>query len=302
LTSASSRRRPLVAALTVAVALVALAAGYVVLGPPARALIGQVIPVPSPTETAEPTTAPTPGPSTPATAPGGPSGAAMPVGDLVGWNQIFSEDFAGTRLSDSWVAYDGQPINDPGGYFASSHVSVRDGLLTIGAWREKSRRNIYVTGGVSNRKVYSETYGRVDIRFRMDRARGIAYALLLWPTSNNPLPELDIAEDNGHGRNRLFAVMHPGNGDAAVGRNVGGDFTRWHTVGIQWSPGRVVYTLDGRAWTTIKHPGVSSVPMSVALQSQAWYCGHGWQACPDRTTPKRANLQVDWVVAYSRKK
>jgi beta-glucanase (GH16 family) len=157
-----------------------------------------------------------------------------------------------------------------------------------------------VTGGVSNKPVYSETYGRVDIRFRMDKARGVAYALLLWPTSNAPLPEIDIAEDNGHGRNRLYSVMHSADGTAHIGRDIGGDFTKWHTVGVQWSPGRVVYTLDGRAWTTIKHPGVSSVPMSVALQSQAWYCGHGWQACPDRTTPKRADLQVDWVVAYTR--
>jgi hypothetical protein len=36
----------------------------------------------------------------------------------------------------------------------------------------------------------------------------------------------------------------------------------------------------------------------LALQSQAWYCGHTWEACPDETTPPVVNLQVDWVVAY----
>jgi beta-glucanase (GH16 family) len=289
---------------------VVLATGYVVLGTPTRALLDQRgATAPATDEPVEPTA---PAGSTPPSATAGatptvaapryPSGLAMPNGDLPAWRQIFTEDFGGTALPPEWVSYDGQPINDPGGYFASSHVSVADGVLNIGAWREKSHRNIYVTGGVSNRKVYSEVYGRVDIRFRMDRGRGVAYALLLWPTSNNPLPEIDIAEDNGFGRDRLYSVMHSADGTAHIGRDVGGDFTTWHTAGVEWSPGQVTFTVDGKPWTTIKHPGVSSVPMSVALQSQAWFCGHGWQACPDKTTPKRVDLEVDWVVAYERSK
>ena len=40
-------------------------------------------------------------------------------------------------------------------------------------------------------------------------------------------------------------------------------------------------------------------PMALALQSQAWYCGHTWEACPDETTPDVVNLQVDWVAIYA---
>ncbi|ROO58440.1 glycosyl hydrolase family 16 [Micromonospora sp. Llam0] len=239
----------------------------------------------------------------PPTAAGGdrttnPSGIALPSGDLPGWRQIFVDDFDGTELSDDWFAYSGQPDGDPGGWFDPGHVSVGAGMLTIGGWREASRDNIYVTGGVSNRRAVTRSYGRYDIRFRMDQGTGIAYALLLWPGDNVYPPEIDIAEDNGKGRDRMYGVLHPVTGDR-IGHDVGGDFTRWHTAGLEWTPDRLVYTLDGEPWATITGDQVPDEPMALALQSQAWYCGHTWEACPDETTPDVVNLQIDWVAIYA---
>ncbi|QKW13419.1 MULTISPECIES: family 16 glycosylhydrolase [unclassified Micromonospora] len=228
----------------------------------------------------------------------GSSGVPMPRGDLPGWRQIFADDFSGTALSSDWFAYEGQPDGDPGGWFDPSHVMVADGLLTIGGWREPARGDLYVTGGVSNRHAVSRSYGRYDIRFRMDQGTGIAYALLLWPADNQYPPEIDIAEDNGRDRRRMYGVLHPPQG-RPVERSVAGDFTQWHTAGLEWTPGRLVFTLDGVPWTTITGDGVPREPMALALQSQAWYCGHTWEACPDATTPARVDLTIDWVTIYA---
>lgn len=245
--------------------------------------------VPSATATGPPTAA----------APGAnPSGVRMPVGDLPGWRQIFTDDFSGTALDSGWFAYEGQPDGDPGGWFDPSHVSVSDGMLTIGGWREEERGGLYATGGISNRRVVSRTYGRFDIRFRMDQGTGLAYALLLWPASNVYPPEIDIAEDNGRDRSLMYGVLHPNQGQP-VERNVPGDFTRWHTAGLEWTEDRLVFTLDGEPWTTISGDQVPDEPMALALQSQAWYCGHTWEACPDATTPDVVNLQIDWVTIYA---
>ncbi len=229
------------------------------------------------------------------------SDVPMPRGNQAGWRQVFADDFSRRSLGSDWVSYDGAPIGDPGGYFSSSRVKLRDSKLTIGAWPDPQRRDMYVSGGVSNRNALSQVYGKYEIRFRMDRGTGIAYALLLWPTGNAHLPEIDIAEDNGKNRDRLFTTMHSADGDAHIERNIAVDTTQWHTAGIQWSPGRITYTLDGRPWSTITDNRVpSNDPMSLALQSQAWHCGNSWQACPDASTPKRVNLEIDWVVAYAR--
>ncbi|WP_432906158.1 glycoside hydrolase family 16 protein [Micromonospora matsumotoense] len=251
----------------------------------------------------EPHRAPAPGPTGPTRSPPPPpatvtpSGARLPQGDLPGWRQIFTDDFSGPVLDDRWFAYQGQPDGDPGGYFDPAHVSVTGGALVIGGWPEPGRGGRYVTGGVSNRQVVSRTYGRFDIRFRMDRGTGIAYALLLWPASNDYPPEIDIAEDNGRDRSRMYGVLHPVQG-RPVEQNVPGDFTRWHTAGLEWTPDRLVFTLDGQPWATLSGDQVPDEPMALALQSQAWYCGHTWEACPDQTTPPRVDLQVDWVAIY----
>jgi beta-glucanase (GH16 family) len=251
---------------------------------------------PSPT-TAPPPTAPASPTAPPGTGGAAPSGVPMPVGNLPGWRQVFTEDFTGTSLSSAWFAYEGEPQADPGGYFKPSHVQVTGGLLTIGAWREPEHNNLYVTGGISNRHTFSSTYGRYDIRFRMDQGTGIAYALLLWPLDNHHPPEIDIAEDNGRDRSILYSVVHPTTGGTIL-NEVPGDFTQWHTVGLEWTPGSLVFTLDGQPWATVTGSVVPSEPMALALQSQAWFCGHAWEACPDESTPPVVNLQVDWVVAY----
>jgi len=43
---------------------------------------------------------------------------------------------------------------------------------------------------------------------------------------------------------------------------------------------------------------VPRVPMRLALQTQAWGCGDTWERCPDRSTPRRVDMVVDWVAVY----
>jgi hypothetical protein len=230
-----------------------------------------------------------------------PSGVAMPVGDLPGWHQVLAEDFGGNALDRGrWDVYDGQPGGDPAGWWNPSHVLVGNDMLTIrGSQDQTPNGRSYVTGGISNAPSFSQSYGRFDIRFRMDKGLGIAYALLLWPTSNVWPPEIDIMEDNGHYRSDTSATLHYGADNHMVFRKVAGDFTKWHTAGLEWTPGKLVYYLDGKVWTTMSGSYIPKEPMHIAIQTQAWPCGGTWEACPDATTPAAVDLQVDWVTAYS---
>src|SRR5579862_2036531 len=56
----------------------------------------------------------------------------MPVGDIVGWREVFHDDFNGRTLDRSkWRVYYGQPGGDPAGWFDPSHVTVSNGMLVI---------------------------------------------------------------------------------------------------------------------------------------------------------------------------
>jgi beta-glucanase (GH16 family) len=234
-----------------------------------------------------------------------PSGVPMPTGNLPGWREVFSDDFTGTSLDSQWTAYWGQPGGDPGGFFDPSHVTVSGGELVISAFQDPADEPwdagpaTYVTGGVSSSPSFAQTYGKYLVRFRMDAGQGVALAILLWPQSNTWPPEIDFAEDNGANRQTNYATLHYGLTNTQVQRQVAVNMTQWHTLGVVWTKGRLVYTLDGRNWATVTNANVPSIPMVLDMQTQGWACGTStWEQCPNAQTPAHVNLDVDWVVAY----
>jgi beta-glucanase (GH16 family) len=225
----------------------------------------------------------------------------MPVGDVAGWHQVLADDFTGSSLNTSiWHTYGGQPGGDPGGLWAGSHVSVANGDLVISGYRDSVFGGAWVTGGVSSSPGLKQTYGKYLVRMRMDSGVGISHIVLLWPADNSWPPEIDFSEDNGHNRSTNYGTLHYGPTNTQIQNQVAVDMTQWHTFGVEWTPGKLVYTLDGQPWATTTNANVPAVPMVLDMQTQAWGCGdNSWEACPDSTTPSQVNMDVNWVAAYA---
>ncbi|MGH2850062.1 MAG: glycoside hydrolase family 16 protein [Solirubrobacteraceae bacterium] len=271
---------------------------------------------------ATPTPRPPPGGSTPTTGtgpsttppPGGssgelPSGQAMPLGDIPGWRQTYAEDFSGSSVPSSWDVYKGQPGGDPAGWWDPSHVSVSGGELQILSSRDPAHcpsgchaLDDLVSGGVQL-SGHSQTYGKYEIRMRADNAKGLGLTVLLWPVSNQGPPETDMIADVGFSPRvgTGVGVVFGANDTDLVAKNTTADLSQWHTWGAEWTPGKVAFTLDGNVWATETNPNVSSVPMNLAIQMQAYPCsGPGsFGVCADSTTPASSNFDVDWVTQYS---
>lgn len=224
-----------------------------------------------------------------------------PAGQRRGWHRVFADDFTRGLSASRWGRYSGQPGGDPGGLWAPSHAVVKNGILNLETYRDPRFGGRWVSGGVSSAPGLKQTYGRYEVRFRMDAGKGVSAVLLLWPTKGAWPPEIDFAEDGGvtTARNRMSATLHYGADNSQIQRTVRGDFARWHTMGVEWTPGRLVYTLDGRRWAAVRHREVPDEPMEMDLQTQAGTCGDRYAPCPDSTTPPRVTLEVAWVVAYA---
>jgi beta-glucanase (GH16 family) len=234
---------------------------------------------------------------------GTPAGPAMP-GRLPGWQRVLAEGFDGSRLNRRvWTPYSGQPGGDPGGWWEPSHVTVGGGHLNLETFRDPRVSNRWVSGGVSSARGLEQRYGKYLVRFRMDAAKGVAGVLLLWPQAPHWPPEIDFAETGGERADRrdVSATLHYAPGDQTIARSVRGDFTKWHVMGVEWTPTRVVYTLDGRPWASVRSSHVPKERMELDVQAQAGTCGDAFAPCPDATTPAHVDLQVDWVVAYARR-
>lgn len=234
--------------------------------------------------------------------PQSPSGVPMPTGDLPGWRQVFTDDFTGSAIDErKWGLYEGQPAGGPGGWWEPSHVEVGGGIVALRTYRDPRYGDRWVSGGMSSARGLTQRYGRYDVRFRMDAGYGVASILLLWPTADHWPPEIDFAEHGGKStvRDRMTATLHYGEDDRIIQRTVYADFTRWHTMGVEWTPGRLVYTLDGRPWATVEHVGVPAETMELDAQTQAGTDGDVWNPAPDASTPAEVDMEIDWAVAYA---
>jgi hypothetical protein len=245
---------------------------------------------------------PTPSPSSLAA---DPSGVPIPTGNIPGWREVFSDDFTGSSLNQrDWGPYSGQPGGDPGGWWDPSHVEVGGGMLKLESYVDPAHANPknpngYVSGGVSSAPALHQTYGKYLVRFRIDKGHGIAGVLLLWPSNDVWPPEIDFGEDGGGNRTQTTATLHYGKSDDQIARSVSADFSQWHTLGVEWTAGKLVFTLDGSVWATIANSNVPSENMEMDLQTQAGTCGSTADPCTDASTPSVVEMQVDWVVAYA---
>lgn len=251
-------------------------------------------------ETSAPTTTTTqPGLARPAQTTTG-TREPMPVGNIPGWRQVFTDDFSGGAVDDGkWHLYGGMPGGDPAGWFDPRHVTVSNGTLVISAYRDQHDGGRWATGGLSSSVGLVQTYGKYLVRFRLDQGVGVAFAALLWPADNSWPPEIDFAEGNGNGPFATFATLHYGKQNTHWAAGLPDvNLTQWHTLGVEWTPGKLQYTIDGRIWKTMESNAVPAIPMVLDLQTQTWPCG-SWARCPDASTPDVVRMYVDWVVAYA---
>jgi hypothetical protein len=118
---------------------------------------------------------------------------------------------------------------------------------------------------------------------------------LLWPSVGWP-PEIDFMEMGGEstqGSRQLNTMtMHYGrpSENFQVHSSETGDFTQWHTIGVQWAPGVIRYLLDGQVTKTVSSPNVPNQSM--------WF---GVQTSPERSSAptKAVNFDIDWVREYA---
>jgi beta-glucanase (GH16 family) len=238
-----------------------------------------------------------------------PSGQSMP-GVIAGWTQTFADDFTSPASLNNYYVYAGGPGDGSDSCWATSHAVVTGGELVLKGFKDPAAvaanncatdTNEWVTGGVKLQT--SQLYGKYEVRERVDNGQGVSAVSLLWPTSNTAPPEIDFMEDNGAAtRTDETASEHWGTPtiDNRLTDTLTLDLSQWHTVGVEWSPGKLVYTMDGVPWATETNANVSNVPMQLALQTEAWQCGtSAWEECASSSTPAEVDMDVDWIAVYA---
>jgi beta-glucanase (GH16 family) len=230
-----------------------------------------------------------PAPSASSAKPANPAGFGDPV---------FVENFNGP-LSSVWGKYDTVDGTPPR---SGDQVSVSGGMLHLtGAYNSRVGKD--VGGGVMYLKDIK--YGRWEVRFRVDAGAGYTAVVLLWPKENADWPtvgEIDLAEITAPERKSIGSFLHHGSANHKVGvTDVKADFTKFHTLAVDWLPNKVTYYVDGKKYFSVAPGDIETglpdeSPLHLALQLDQG-CNE-YAPCRNADTPKNVVMDVDWVKIY----
>jgi hypothetical protein len=242
--------------------------------------------------TSDPTRPSAQGARTPAPQSGGAGSQQRYPGEPAGgWGRpVLSDDFSGTRLDPAkWQTYNAPDAATHPGTDAGTHVTGGHLVLVGGLYGGEDQ-----SAGVISK--LAQTYGRWEARFRADPGAGYSATAFLWPThlGSPEWSEIDFAEILSGNRRSGGLFIHHGKDDQQIQRTTRADFTKWHTVAVDWLPDHITFWMDGKKTWTYQGPFIpKKSDMHLYLRNERKNGFHRTAA-----TPQHVTMQVDWIRVF----
>ncbi len=206
------------------------------------------------------------------------------------WPLVAQDDFGPNGSPKNWDIYHGKTTGGVGRQ-SPDNIQVSNGVLSI-----VGKGN--VSGGMAWKD--GQTYGRWEIRARIQPAAGYGPVMLLWPDSGKwPQDgEIDFMEIPDAARNVNHFTVHYGNDNSQDSTDQSGDFSQWHDYAVEWEPDHITGWIDGKqVFHTTNAAEIPRTPMHLAMQLDVGPIDN-WIPAPNSSTPSTVNFEVDWVHIY----
>lgn len=238
---------------------------------------------------------------------------------------IFHSEFNGPARGlpnpHKWRVIVGSGSNQELEYYTSARGNVTlngRGDLAITARRQSHTAGNqtwpYTSGKLDTLGRFQFRYGKIEARIKFPAGAGLWPAFYMlgtnyprvgWPDSG----ELDPMEFQGQRPTRLVATVH---GPTAQNTNwqvnkfaysTSSFGNRFHVYGMNWTPNKLVFTLDGKPYGTVTpgdmKPGDRWVFNRPFFLLMGIAVGGYWVGTPTSSTRFPATMLVDWVRVYS---
>ncbi len=232
-----------------------------------------------------------------------------PVVDPQVWSPVFVDEFDGPAVDDARWRIEDLHLNKNNElqYYTPQDVYIQGGKLVLRSqqrdfWGYDDQGNWrlfhYTSGLVETRDRFATAYGRIDVRAKLPRTRGLWPAHWMLPDSRQWPPEIDIMEMLGHQPTRIYMTHHWGtwpNVQSHGGTYDGPDYSQdFHIFSIIWSPNRIDWLIDDivRFTSTIAIP---EEPFYLILNTAV---GGDFPGNPDSTSVFPQFHEIDYVRVY----
>ena len=234
-----------------------------------------------------------------------------------GYTLAWSDEFTGSSLNMSnWSFQNGNGCPNLCGWgnnelesYAENNLSLQDGKMVIEARKEGSS---YTSAKIISTGKKAFKFGRIDIRAKLPKGKGIWPALWLmpensvfggWPRSG----ELDMMELLGHEPNKTYGTLHfgPGPGSTQINKSYvlpSGTFSdEFHVFSIIWKQDQIQWLVNGTVYGTANKADFGS--NNYPFNEQFYFIinlavGGQWPGNPDATTTFPQWMIVDYVRVY----
>lgn len=237
-----------------------------------------------------------------------------------GMTLVWQDEFSGTALDANFWNYEiGNGSNGWGNneleYYTKSpkNVFVSNGNLIIEARKEAIGGFNYSSARLTTANKKTFTYGRVDIRAKLPRGKGIWPALWMlgtnistvgWPACG----EIDIMEYLGHEQNKSYGTLHYGASTASHGSkgssytlSSGTFYDQFHVFSMEWVQDQIKLFVDNNLYLTVNKSdlGTNPYPFNAAhffIFNVA--VGGNWPGSPDASTTFPQRMIVDYIRVF----
>lgn len=160
----------------------------------------------------------------------------------------------------------------------------------------------YTSGLITTEPTFSQKYGYFEMRAKLPEGKGLWPAFWLLPTDKSWPPEIDALEFFGGANSRGEGGVTRYHWGAIGGQggwvDVGVDLTKdFHNYGVEWTQSELIYYFDGKEIARAPTPSSANKPMYMLANLAV---GGSWVELPTSATKFPAELQIDYIRAYSK--
>lgn len=236
------------------------------------------------------------------------AGLAGAAPDAAKWTHELGSHGFGNKELQTYTA-------DRANSFIADDPAATDGkALVLRARREPDGR--FTSARLHTAGKFTARYGRIEARLKLPRGQGIWPAFWMLGRDAGPVEwphcgEIDIMENLGREPSVVYATLH-GPGYAGT-QGIQGKFTlpdgaafadAYHVFAVDWSPGRIVWQVDGRTYFTVT-PADLPAQARWVFDDGPYYLllnlavGGHWPGNPDATTEFPQEFRIDYVRVFA---
>ncbi|MFM7839695.1 MAG: family 16 glycosylhydrolase [Chitinophagaceae bacterium] len=235
-----------------------------------------------------------------------------------GLSLIWQDEFSGTALNgDNWdfdLGNNNGWGNNELEYYTNStnNAFVSSGHLIIEARQERSGNFNYTSARLISKGKKEFQYGRIDIRAKLPKGKGIWPALWMlgknissvnWPACG----EIDILEMLGQEPQKIYASTHWGLNTAghkyyttSFQSSAGSFDEKFHVYSLLWTVDQIRILVDDREFYRLDKAGFTDTypfdkPFFFLLNVAV---GGNWPGSPDATTPFPQRMFIDYIRVF----